>query len=180
MCASSQFPNSEPSLCPCMFVLMSVFDQLLVVRTGIPPPSFFLVYKFIVSGQSKAAWGHSRVESGVKLKKHTQWARRWGKTTRFEKESTRQTYAHAHTYKKLVHMHFPQTWGMPSLFHQIAFNTLFFLSEAAEGGLFVMYNSMFLQFGIDHEGNQHVFSPTHHRSDSYSFTHTRTSQTGEV
>lgn len=44
----------------------------------------------------KAVWGHSRVcKSGVKLKKHTQWACRWGATTRSEGESSRHTCTHA-------------------------------------------------------------------------------------
>lgn len=72
-----------------------MFYQLLVVKMGSPlvaalftlhaspaTTSSFLAFKFTVSGQPKSSVGSQRgCESGVKLKKHTHWARRWGMTT---------------------------------------------------------------------------------------------------
>ena len=110
-----------------------------------PPSSSFLAFKFTVSGQSKSSVGSQRgCESGVKLKKHTQWDRRWGMTTFSEGKSTRNTRTEKHTYKRSVckctSAHFQRARGMSFSAHGTAFllSQHFLCAAAAEGGAFVM------------------------------------------
>ncbi len=87
-------------------------------RSCCPPPPFsFLAFKLTVAVQSKSSVRSQQgCESGVKLKKHTQWARRRGMTTFSEGEINRahiKVHRHTHTNTKSVcsntYMHFQRT-----------------------------------------------------------------------